>query len=224
VRHVDDGGVLDQLLHPGQLVVHAQQQDVVLAELAGDVLEVESQRTGVRGLVPERVVAPGRRVEDRGPAVLDPEVTAYAGAGAPGLRADEDVVAGVAGLQDLPVPAERLTQGGRAVRVRGQQDVPPVDVQRQVLQQSGRPAQRIGVDALERCAVPGLQLGGARLLVPGHRQAVVGHHDVGGPERGVRLRCAVEHRRHTRWEVGLVDGVHSQVCVASGPPRATRAS
>ena len=102
----------------------------------------------------------------------------------------QQVVARQPGLVDRPGEAERLAQPLGGHRVGREQQVPAGDVLLEVGQPALRRPQDVVVDPLEHRAVPGLQVGRPRPLLPVQRDVVVGDDDVGALERGDALRAA----------------------------------
>src|SRR3712207_2230808 len=93
------GGVL------GDQEVQPQQQDVIVAQPARQLVDVEREREGAGALLVVEVVPPRGRVEHGAPAVLDAELGAHAGADRIALGRAEHVVARVARLEDLALEA-----------------------------------------------------------------------------------------------------------------------
>ena len=115
------------------------------------------------------------------------QLAPYAGADRRGVGAREDVVARVPGLEDLALVAEGPPQqrGGRGAG--RDEQIPAVDVTLEALEPALRRPQHVPVNALERRAVPGLQIDGFRCLDPLRVGVGVGHDEVGGLERPAGL-------------------------------------
>lgn len=102
-------------------VVAADQQDVAVAEFGGGPGRVEGEVEGVPAAALGAVLAPGRGVEDDGAVLGDGEAAADPGGALGTAVGVQQVVAGVAGLQDGPGVAEGVAQDRRGEPVRRDQ-------------------------------------------------------------------------------------------------------
>ena len=187
--------------------MQAQQQDVVVAEAVGELVQVQLQREVLFAVCVDEVLAPRRGVEDDRLVVGDAESAADASAGVRAVRAAEGVVAGVARLEDGAAEVERSPQRLGAGGVRRQQVVPPAYVLGEVLQPARRRPQDVEVDVLQRRPVPGLQVHRPRRLVPVHLDVGVGDDHIGRLERLPGGRTAERHRVDVGGEGELVLGI-----------------
>ena len=104
--------------------MHPQQQDVVVTKGPGRGGRIQLEREAVAVALRQRVIAPGGSVEDDLLSGRKTEPLADVGRELVPPGVPQQVVAGIAGLHDLAVEAERPAEDRRAERVLCRQHVP----------------------------------------------------------------------------------------------------